>query len=155
MPLDVLPLSYPYSYKSLFLLHLDSNPTVSISQKGPNDSKPIVSTTDFCHWHWNESYSSDLNRFSAFALWKLIYTLAKSQNPQMPLFQAISRLLTSFSWQRNDGLHVARLLQIDVKCVAKSAFVRGNLSKRVFSVKHTDFYPCAFSETGQRPCSYL
>jgi hypothetical protein len=34
-------------------------------------------------------------------------------------------------------------------------FVRGNLSKRVFAVKHTDFYPCTFSETGQRPCSYL
>ena len=50
---------------------------------------------------------------------------------------------------------MARLLQIDVKCVAKSAFVRGNLSKRVFAVKHTDFYPCTFSETGQRPCSYL
>lgn len=50
---------------------------------------------------------------------------------------------------------MARLLQIDVKCVAKFAFVRGNLSKRVFSIKHTDFYPCTFSETGQRPCSYL
>ena len=34
---------------------------------------------------------------------------------------------------------MARLLQIDVKCVAKFAFVRGNLSKRVFVIKHTDF----------------
>ena len=36
---------------------------------------------------------------------------------------------------------MARLLQIDVECVAKFAFVRGNLSKSVFAVKHTDFYP--------------
>jgi len=54
-----------------------------------------------------------------------------------------------------DCCNMARLLQIDVKCVAKFAFVRGNLSKRVFAVKHTGFYPCTFSETGQRPCSYL
>ena len=47
--------------------------------------------------------------------------------------------------------NLARLLQIDVKCVAKFAFVRGNLSKRVFVSKHTDFCPCTFSETGQRP----
>lgn len=52
-------------------------------------------------------------------------------------------------------LNVARLLHLDVECVAKFALVRGNLSKRVFAVKHTDFYPCTFSETGQRPCSYL
>ena len=57
--------------------------------------------------------------------------------------------------QKNASLHMARLLQIDVKCVAKFAFVRGNLSKRVFAVKHTDFCPCTFSETGQRPCFYL
>ena len=57
--------------------------------------------------------------------------------------------------QTTNTLHMARLLQIDVECVAKFAFVRGNLSKRIFSLKHTDFYPCPFSETGQRPCSYL
>ena len=57
--------------------------------------------------------------------------------------------------QHRHTFRVARLLQIDVKCVAKFAFVRGNLSKRVFVIKHTDFYPCTFSETGQRPCSYL
>lgn len=35
---------------------------------------------------------------------------------------------------------MARLLQIDVECVAKFAFVRGNLSKRVFFIKYTHFY---------------
>jgi len=50
---------------------------------------------------------------------------------------------------------LARLLHLDVECVAKFTFVRGNLSKRVFVIKNTDFYPCTFSETGQRPCSYL
>ena len=36
---------------------------------------------------------------------------------------------------------MARLLQIDVKCVAKFAFVRGNLSKRVFFHKTHRFLP--------------
>lgn len=61
----------------------------------------------------------------------------------------------SFSEKLYHCLDMARLLHLDVECVAKFALVRGNLSKRVFAVKHTDFYPCTFSETGQRPCSYL
>ena len=48
-----------------------------------------------------------------------------------------------------------RLLHLDVECVARFAFVRGNCSKRVFAIKHTDIYPCTFAETSQRPCSYL
>ena len=43
--------------------------------------------------------------------------------------------------KQDNRLNMARLLQIDVECVAKFAFVRGNLSKSVFAVKHTDFYP--------------
>ena len=43
--------------------------------------------------------------------------------------------------QQNHALNVARLLQIDVKCVAKFAFVRGNLSKRVFCRKTHRFLP--------------
>ena len=43
--------------------------------------------------------------------------------------------------QKNNRLHVARLLQIDVKYVAKFAFVRGNLSKRVFCRKTHRFLP--------------
>ena len=70
---------------------------------------------------------------------------------QVDLYGVIRLLLG----QKNYRLNMARLLQIDVKRVAKFAFVRGNLSKRVFSIKHADFYPCMFSETGQRPCSYL
>lgn len=43
--------------------------------------------------------------------------------------------------KKDYGLNVARLLQIDVKCVAKFAFVRGNLSKRVFCRKTHRFLP--------------
>ncbi len=43
--------------------------------------------------------------------------------------------------QQNYRLNMARLLHLDVECVAKFAFVRGNLSKRVFAVKHTVFLP--------------
>ena len=38
-------------------------------------------------------------------------------------------------------LNVARLLQIDVECIAKFALVRGNLSKRVFCLKTHRFLP--------------
>ena len=59
------------------------------------------------------------------------------------------------SCQQTYRLNVERLLHLDVECVARFAFVRGNWSKRIFAIKHTDFYPCTFAETGQRPCSYL
>lgn len=45
------------------------------------------------------------------------------------------------SSQQNYALNMARLLQIDVKYVAKFAFVRGNLSKRVFCRKTHRFLP--------------
>ncbi len=44
---------------------------------------------------------------------------------------------------------MARLLQLDVECVARFVLVRGNWSKCIFFRKHTDFYSCPFSETGQ------
>ena len=43
--------------------------------------------------------------------------------------------------KQDNRLDMARLLQIDVKCVAKFAFVRGNLSKRVFCRKTHRFLP--------------
>jgi len=48
---------------------------------------------------------------------------------------------TLFSRHQTHRLNMARLLQIDVKCVAKFAFVRGNLSKRVFFHKTHRFLP--------------
>lgn len=50
-------------------------------------------------------------------------------------------VLSIVSCQQNHALNVARLLQIDVKYVAKFAFVRGNLSKRVFCRKTHRFLP--------------
>ena len=61
--------------------------------------------------------------------------------------------------QKNDRLDMARLLQIDVKYPQSPGkivpFVRGNLSKRVFALKHTYSCPCSFAEIGQQPCFYL
>ena len=54
---------------------------------------------------------------------------------------ATFRYLFLFPRHQTDRLHMARLLQIDVKCVAKFAFVRGNLSKRVFCRKTHSFLP--------------
>ena len=46
-----------------------------------------------------------------------------------------------FPWQQADALRMARLLHLDVECVAKFAFVRGNLWKRVFFHKIHRFLP--------------
>lgn len=53
---------------------------------------------------------------------------------------------------------LARLLHLDVECVTRFAIIRGCSRKFInacFFLKHIDFCPCPFSETGQRPCSYL
>ena len=59
----------------------------------------------------------------------------------MPSGNSRAEKRNSLSRQLNYRLHMARLLQIDVKCVAKFAFVRGNLSKRVFCRKTHRFLP--------------
>lgn len=41
---------------------------------------------------------------------------------------------------------MARLLHLNVECVAKFVLVRWNWSKHVFARKHTDFCPYTFSE---------
>lgn len=106
------------------------------------------------HYFFNQS-NCKVDMFSykktglSARLLTMILTLQKARK------YATFRYLFLFLRHQYHRLHMARLLQIDVKCVAKFAFVRGNLSKRVFVSKHTDFCPCTFSETGQRPCSYL
>ncbi len=85
---------------------LDSNPRVSISQKPPNDNRPIVSTTDFCLRQRNKSYSSGSPQFYPLNLWKHIHAPSLARIAQMPLFQAIFPPLISFSGQRYDCLHM-------------------------------------------------
>lgn len=79
----------------------------------------------------------------------------KPRLPEIHCFLHFFAILFFDFWYQYYALHMARLLHLDVECVARFAFIRGNLSKRVFALKYTDFFLCAFSEAGQSACSYL